>query len=579
MLGIYCRVSTSSQEDQLSLGEQESAGITFAKSLGIQYKVYPPEIESAKNIVQRSILQSVIADISKNAISALWIGDIDRLTRDMEDGGRLKKLLDKHEIKLYDRGKEVSGIEFGLRVVLAEEERKRIIERTRRNRRKQIDDGENTYSSLYGYKFEVVGVKKSGRTIKKWSIDLAEAEMVKHIYDLHLKDLNFDQICTRLMEEGYRTKLRGNWDRGTISNILRRPEYIGMTYDTKGELVPSKHYSGFLDKQLWEQVQSTIDSKIRFRQGKHFRAASYESTGIVRCKNCDAPYFFHSGKRNGIQIKKYYHKQTNPKYKACHQRPKYLDMATIDYILQAVLVRSLADYSGVQRFVELEKQSLDSESEQYNQDIIRISSNITGLEKQKKRLIDAIRDGVLTPIDIKDELSAINDDLEKQNRYLASVREKISLREENLQLILADYAEGTLEKYLRADAIKRREYNFRYIESCKISDYKITIVFRTKTQFTVDLTALEEDGLLYQMAELRLFEEHDGISDYLAIQTALRETKDNPDRVEQLISSLNNGNKAVLRAFEDGEIAKNMDKFRIRSKGRKPRPKQDTTST
>lgn len=569
MLGIYCRVSTLSQEDQISLGEQEAAGVAFAKSLSIPYKVYPPEIESAKNITQRGILQSVIADINNSVLSALWIGDIDRLTRDMEDGGRLKKLLDKYEIKLYDRGKEVTGIEFGLRVVLAEEERKRIIERTRRNRRKQIDDGENTYSSIYGYKFEVVGVKKSGRTIKKWSIEPAEAELVQHIYDLHLKDLNFDQICTRLMEEGYRTKLKGNWDRGTISNILRRPEYIGMTYDTKGGLVPSKHYAGFLDKQMWEQVQTTIDSKIRFRQGKHFRVASYESTGILRCKNCDAPYFFHSSSRDGVTIKKYYHKQTNPKFKACQQRPKYVDMATIDYILQALFVRSLADYSGVRKFIELEKQSLEKESEQYNQDISRIASNISGLEMQKKRLVDAIRDGVLTATDVRDQLSAINADIEKQSRYLVSAREKISLREENLQQIYADYAEGTLEAYLRADTKKRREYNLRYIESCTICGYEITVVFRTKAQFTVSLTALEEDDLLYQMAELRLFEEHDGISDYLAIQTALREAETNPARGDQMIRSLDNGNREVLRAFEENEIQKNIDKFLIKRKGRK----------
>jgi len=539
------------------------------------YKVYPPEIESAKNITQRGILQSVISDISTNALSALWIGDIDRLTRDMEDGGRLKKLLDKYQIKLYDRGKEVTGIEFGLRVVLAEEERKRIIERTRRNRQKQIDDGENTYSSLYGYKFEVVGVKKSGRTIKKWSIDSAEAEMVKHIYDLHQKDLNFDQICTRLMEEGYRTKLKGNWDRGTISNILRRPEYIGMTYDTKGGLVPSKHYAGFLDKQMWEQVQTTIDSKIRFRQGKHFRAASYESTGIVRCGNCGAPYFFHSSKRMGNQIKKYYHKQTNPKFKACQQRPKYVDMATIDYILQTLFIRSLSDYSGVKRYIELEKQSLGCDSEQYNRDISRIGHNISGLEKQKKRLIEAIRDGVLAAMDVRDELAVINESIENQNRYLASVREKLSLREENLQQLLADYAEGTLEKYLRADTLKRREYNLRYIDSCTISSYEVTVIFRTKARFVINLTALEDDDLLYQMAELRLFEEHDGIGDYLAMQTALREVETNASRASIIISSLNDGNKEVLRAFEEGEIDSNMEKFRIKGKGRKSKPKQE----
>jgi len=388
MVAIYCRVSTKQQQDQLSLDEQEQSGIAFANSLSEDYLVYK-DIKSGKNIVDRDELVSLISDIGAGKIGKVWIGDVDRLTRDMEDGGKFKKLIDKHNVVLFDRGRPISSMEFSLRVVLAEEERMRIIERTKRNRKKQIDEGNNRYSSLYGYREKVIGKAKTGRIIREWVVDEEEKKMIQKIYAWYFEDLNFDQICTELIRAGYQTKRNKSWDRGTIHNILRRPEYTGRTRDSNGELVESLVYrEPIIDIPTWERVQQTIDSKIRIRQGKHFRPATYDCTGIVSCAHCGARYNFHRGvrERTGEQREAYYHKQIEPKQKECSQLPKYLKRETIDYLFKALFIITFSDYERVSEYIKSEQEKIKTDSDIVAGNIKRMNAPIDELMRNKRNL-------------------------------------------------------------------------------------------------------------------------------------------------------------------------------------------------
>jgi DNA invertase Pin-like site-specific DNA recombinase len=77
LIGIYCRVSTEKQEDGYSLDLQEAEGIKYATAHGESHKVYR-DVESGAS-AQR--LDKIKKDIEDGRIDALWIINIDRLTR------------------------------------------------------------------------------------------------------------------------------------------------------------------------------------------------------------------------------------------------------------------------------------------------------------------------------------------------------------------------------------------------------------------------------------------------------------------------------------------------------------------
>lgn len=505
MIAIYCRVSTKKQADQMSLKEQESSGIIFANNCNEDYRIYK-DIKSGKNMVDRDDLVALIEDIISGLIQKVWIGDVDRLTRDMEDGGKFKKIIDNNNVTLYDRGRVISSIEYGVRVVIAEEERKKIIERTTRNRREQIDAGWNRYSSIYGYRQKIIGTHKNGRILREWEIDPDEKEMINKIYDWYFQDLNFDQICFELQQAGYKTKRNKTWDRGTIHNILRRPEYIGQTHDSKGNRIPSKVYKEpIVDIEKWERVQSTIDSKIRIRQGKHFRVAAYDCSGLLKCGTCEAKYFFHRGARDGKNREHYYHKQLELKHRKCPQAPKVISRNTIDYLFKALFVITFSDYQKVRDFIKQEQENILKENRNLSNDLNRINANITDLENQRNRLIESRAEGTLLDSEIRDKMQEIRKKIEEQNIFLESARHDMDIKTINLNEIIAGFAEDTVETYLKVDNKKRRELNLKYISSAKVDGYIISVKYITGVSYDVDLRAfLAPVNLLPMMMQLKI---------------------------------------------------------------------------
>jgi site-specific DNA recombinase len=507
----------------------------FAKNRNEQYKIYT-DIKSAKNIADRDDFRLLLSDIEGGLIDSIWCGDIDRLTRSMEDGGKLKKLLDNKTLKIFDRGKEISAFEFGLRVVLADEERQKIVERTTRNRRKQIDAGDARYPNLYGYRAEIIGKKAKGMPLRKWEVDDRDAEIIKLIYDLYEQNFNFDDICAELTSRGYKTKLRGTWDRGTIHLILRRPEYVGLTKNTEGDLIPSTVYAPIIDRAQWDRVQAGIDSKIRNRQGKYFKDKSYDCSGIVKCERCGAAYFYHRqmSKINPREItyQTYTHKAILYEHRSCKQSPKNLKLESVDLLFAALFALTFGDYRKVEKFIQAEKKKLASGNKDLSRTVARLKKNIDEFEAEKKRLIDAVKKGAMEAEDIAAELANIKERIAAEKVNLAKYDAQTKALEQSEKALLQEYASSNVRTYLAGDAKARRELNMKYIQSATIDGFTLTVKYVIGASYQVDLLTMDPTEVLLTMVEICLAERQGKIETYLSTLAVSREEReeDSPER-------------------------------------------------
>ena len=75
---------------------------------------------------------------------------------------------------------------------------------------------------------------------KKFEIIPEEAEAVRKAFELGIKQVPYLRICRVI--GGMLGK--DVFHRATLNNMLRRPEYAGFQYNSAGELMESKSFSG-----------------------------------------------------------------------------------------------------------------------------------------------------------------------------------------------------------------------------------------------------------------------------------------------------------------------------------------------
>lgn len=150
----------------------------------------------------------------------------------------------------------------------------------------------------YGYRLESSGeVSKHGRLLKKLVICPAEAEIVKHIYQLSL-NMEFGSVkIAKILNgnENYRqlSPNRENWQGGTITSILTNPVYSGRVAYKRRERINGKYHTleskdwiianepnetiRIIDDNTWNKVQE----KRALRAGRYTKKLKNQNVPVI----------------------------------------------------------------------------------------------------------------------------------------------------------------------------------------------------------------------------------------------------------------------------------------------------------
>ncbi len=232
---IYARVSSDQQKEDKTIASQTAALVAFASSEGYSVPaewIFEDEGFSGATLV-RPGLECVRDLAAEGQIQSVLVLSPDRLSRKYAYQVLLTEEWLRHGVEtIFIKAPQSQTPEDQLLLqfqgMIAEYERAQILERSRRGKRHRAKQGEVSVLSgaPYGYRY----VRKSEERSAYYEVDDAQAEVVRHVFDLYTTDaLSIGAITRRLNELGVPTrKEQACWERSTIWAMLRNPAYRGM---------------------------------------------------------------------------------------------------------------------------------------------------------------------------------------------------------------------------------------------------------------------------------------------------------------------------------------------------------------
>lgn len=313
---IYARFSSDKQSDA-SIEDQVHRARAFISAQGINpdlAQVFSDYAVSGASM-DRPGMRALEDAIKRAAIDVLITESVDRISRDVEDAARFRKLIATHEVELacldgtrLTAGGKSDALMFGIRSIFAEQYRLDLADKTRRGLEGRARAGAPTGAVAYGF-----SIVANGRGQKAIAVDSARAAVVRRIFADYAAGRSFAAIAESLNAEGapqpraHVTRTGQGWMATGIRAMLLNERYVGRWVYGEREWVkasgsntrrPRQRKSGALvtterpelaivDLGTWEAVQKRFgDRPSRPAQKKR----TYLLSGIARCALCGGPF-------------------------------------------------------------------------------------------------------------------------------------------------------------------------------------------------------------------------------------------------------------------------------------------------
>lgn len=329
-VGIYARVSTTEQENRGTIQSQLLEIREFCVNRGYEMAGEYIDDGYSGSILERPSLDRLRDDAKAHKFEAIVLHHPDRLSRSQLHQMLLYDEFERQKIKLHfvrlpdfsEGGEESRVVNKSVWSMVAELERLRIRERTRRGRKNKAKKGQVVGNlSPYGYKYV--------KDLHTYEIIPAEVETVKNIFNWVAGGMSARQVVKKLNELKVPTVMGSDrWGRSSVHKILKREEYFsGITYYWKNEAVEPKQKAKVADyrrtqrssrvlrdktewipiqlppeckiitEELFNKVQKQMVSNRRFST-RHTKS-EYLLRGLIKCGECGSLYYADSshGKR------------------------------------------------------------------------------------------------------------------------------------------------------------------------------------------------------------------------------------------------------------------------------------------
>jgi site-specific DNA recombinase len=205
---------------------------------------------------------------------------------------------------------------FHVQGVIAEFEREKILERSRRGKLHRARNGK--VSALAQAPYGYVYLRAMNRDETRYEIHPHEAEVVRQIFTWFTEEhLSIDAIARRLTREQIPTRHQhGGWNASVLWNLLRNPAYMGRAAYQKTQVVPrtrvikSARERGYYPKHvnsscrprprdewiyipvpaivspsLFQRAQTQLAENKKFA-ARHRRPQRYLLSGLLHCQRC-----------------------------------------------------------------------------------------------------------------------------------------------------------------------------------------------------------------------------------------------------------------------------------------------------
>lgn len=398
--------------------------------------------------------------------------------------------------------------------VIAEYERSKIMERTRRGRLHAARCGRVNVLGRAGYGYRYIDTHTGGG-LASYEVLEDEARVVRLIFTWVGRDgCSLSEVVRRLHQQGVRTRTGlKRWDRSTIWGLLTNPAYMGEAAygktrrgDRQPRLrplrgrpeVPKHCYSTYrqptsehiripvpalVDADLFAVVQERLEEN-RQRLRQHQRGARFLLQGLVVCGICGRAI---SGKGKG-----------DPGHRAYYGCPgtegsRFGGQAVCDNRAQRVEDMDAAVWDDAcallnepdrlcQEF-KLRQQGAAADGGKAEQK--RLRSTMAKVQQGLSRLLDAHVDGLVNRDDFQTRTKRQQERLNQLQVELQTATEQAQ-RDEDLRIVFSHvqaFADQVKAGLKSADWATRREILRAMVKRVEVGKEKICIVYKVPDHF------------------------------------------------------------------------------------------------
>ena len=517
VVGIYARVSSESGEiaSQVDALQQKVRADGFTL---LSDDCFLDDGYSGDTLL-RPGLERLRDRLAAGGLDRLYILAPDRLARNFVHQILLLEEFKRHGVEVVFLNRPLSNssedVLLGqIQAAVAEYERTRILERSRRGRLHAARSGcvSVLAAAPYGYRYID---KHAGGGKARYEVVIEQSAVVEQIFAwVGLERWTLRQVCRRLRELKIPSPSgRPSWSAKTLLFLLRNPAYKGQAGYGRSQVVQRRRrlraargqpeiprrvrsvvstperaipipVPALVSEPLFAAVATQLEENKR-RQGQRREGCQgkYLLTGLVECVKCK--YAYHGcpgGPRKDRKGNKYIYYRCGGGNRSHFGGERVCDNRGIrgDQLEEAVWqdVRALLLDPGL---IEREYERREGEREDRPSEAALWRSNkIKVLQKKLERLIDAYTEGLLTKEEFATRSEGYRGDLarlreedqheQEQQRQLADLRLVLGCLDEFAQQVRANLDD--------LDRSTRRQIIQRLVRKIVISDEEISIIFR-----------------------------------------------------------------------------------------------------
>jgi site-specific DNA recombinase len=522
-VALYARVSSDQQTEQGTIASQVAALEARILQDGLPLEPdhrFIDEGHSGATLI-RPALEHLRDAVAAGTVDRVYVHSPDRLARRY---AYQVLLIDEFrrlgvEIVFLNRAIGLSpedDLLLQVQGMVAEYERAKILERSRRGKRHAAHEGRISVLSgaPYGYRYSG---KHEGGGVARYVIDEAEAPAVRLMFQWIGHDrISIGEVCLRLRQHGYLTRSgKPAWDRTTVWGILKNPAYIGTAAFGKtrigamrerlrpvrgGAEQPRWPYSTYnVPEQEWLRipVPALIESELfaaaqeqlaenRQRNRQTRRGQRYLLQGLLVCRRCGYAYY---GKAISLRAAKgkrrdyaYYRCCGSDAHRFGGQRlcaNPQLRTDRADAAVWQEVQRLLQDPDMIA--TEYERRLHRAQHPDPNRpDLVTAEAQIAKLRRGIARLIDSYAEGLIEKAEFEQRITSLRQRIKTWEQQAAALQDEAALRR-TLSLIigrLEDFAKQVQQRMAAPDWSLQRDLIRLLVKRVEVDHDEINVVFR-----------------------------------------------------------------------------------------------------
>ncbi len=295
-VAAYCRVSTASNEQLASLGEQESFFRDYAREHGfVLHRIYADSGVSGTGLRDRRAFGEMMHDAKEGAFDLLLVKDISRMARNVLDFLQSVREL-KHlgiDCRFLTANCSSGEGELFLTILAA------VAQEESANLSKRVKFTKDHHARMGRVPNRVYGYDRTDGELFRMTVNEREADVVRRIYQLASEGRGSRRIARLLTAEGVLTKSGRLFGESSVRQILNNPLYCGIlrTHQTEvADYLTSERRAVPLDEQYtfyrpeWAIISKEMWHTVQAMRSRPKKDRQTVGQSLLVCAVCNSAF-------------------------------------------------------------------------------------------------------------------------------------------------------------------------------------------------------------------------------------------------------------------------------------------------